>query len=67
MNHDELRELAASYALDALSDEERRTFETHVDATFTLADRAGGQRELTDDEFERAFAEIQSTIQNYRK
>ena len=31
MHHDELRELAASYALDALSDEERRTFEQHVD------------------------------------
>ena len=31
MHHDELRELAASYALDALSDEERRTFERHVD------------------------------------
>src|SRR6185437_1929793 len=31
MRHDELRELAASYALDALTDEERRTFERHVD------------------------------------
>jgi anti-sigma-K factor RskA len=31
MQHDELRELAASYALDALSDEERRLFEKHVD------------------------------------
>jgi anti-sigma-K factor RskA len=31
MQHDELRELAASYALDVLSDEERRLFEEHVD------------------------------------
>ena len=31
MHHDELRELAASYALDALSEEERRIFEQHVD------------------------------------
>jgi len=42
-------------------------FETQVDATVTLADRAGGQRDLTDDEIERAIAEIQSTIQKYRK
>ncbi len=31
MHHDELRELAASYALDALSEEDRRIFEQHVD------------------------------------
>ena len=42
-------------------------FETQVDATVTLADRTGGQRDLTDDEIERAIAEIQSTIQKYRK
>jgi serine/threonine protein phosphatase PrpC len=42
-------------------------FETQVDATVTLADRAGMQRDLTDDEIERAIAEIQSTIQKYRK
>jgi PPM family protein phosphatase len=42
-------------------------FETQVDATVTLADRGGGQRDLSDDEIERAIAEIQSTIQKYRK
>jgi serine/threonine protein phosphatase PrpC len=42
-------------------------FETQVDATVTLAERAGGPRDLTDDEIERAIAEIQSTIQKYRK
>jgi serine/threonine protein phosphatase PrpC len=42
-------------------------FETQVDATVTLTDRAGAQRDLTDDEIERAIAEIQSTIQKYRK
>ncbi|HJU22467.1 MAG TPA: PP2C family serine/threonine-protein phosphatase [Casimicrobiaceae bacterium] len=42
-------------------------FETQVDATVTLADRAGGPRDLTDDEIERAIAEIQATIQKYRK
>jgi anti-sigma-K factor RskA len=31
MHHDELRELAASYALDALSDDEREAFERHLD------------------------------------
>ena len=31
MHHDELRELAASYALDALSDDEREAFEQHLD------------------------------------
>jgi anti-sigma-K factor RskA len=31
MPHEELRELAASYALDALSDDERRRFEIHLD------------------------------------
>jgi serine/threonine protein phosphatase PrpC len=42
-------------------------FETQVDTTVTLTDRAGAQRDLTDDEIERAIAEIQSTIQKYRK
>jgi serine/threonine protein phosphatase PrpC len=42
-------------------------FETQVDATVTLTDRAGAHRDLTDDEIERAIAEIQSTIQKYRK
>ena len=42
-------------------------FETQIDSTLTLTDRAGIQRDLTDDEIERAIAEIQSTIQKYRK
>ena len=42
-------------------------FETQIDRTLTLTDRKGQQRDLTDDEIERAIAEIQSTIQKYRK
>jgi serine/threonine protein phosphatase PrpC len=42
-------------------------FETQIDRTLTLSDRTGPQRELTDDEIERAIAEIQATIQRYRK
>ncbi len=42
-------------------------FETEMDTTLTLTDRASIQRDLTDDEIERAIAEIQSTIQKYRK
>ena len=42
-------------------------FETQLESTVTLTDRAGIQRDLTDDEIERAIAEIQSTIQKYRK
>jgi hypothetical protein len=42
-------------------------FETQIDRTLTLTDRKGTERDLTDDEIERAIAEIQSTIQKYRK
>jgi serine/threonine protein phosphatase PrpC len=42
-------------------------FETQLDRTLTLTDRTGAQRDLTDDEIERAIAEIQATIQRYRK
>jgi hypothetical protein len=42
-------------------------FETQLERTVTLTDRAGIQRDLTDDEIERAIAEIQLTIQKYRK
>lgn len=42
-------------------------FATQVENTLTLADRSGKERDLTDDEIERAIAEIQSTIQRYRK
>ena len=42
-------------------------FHTAIDKTVTLTDRKGTQRDLTDDEIERAIAEIQSTIQKYRR
>ena len=42
-------------------------FQTQIDRTLTLTDRKGTQRDLTDDEIERAISEIQSTIQKYRK
>jgi hypothetical protein len=42
-------------------------FATQVENTLTLADRSGKDRDLTEDEIERAIAEIQSTIQKYRK
>jgi len=42
-------------------------FETQIDRTLTLTNRTGAQRDLTDDEIERAIAEIQATIQRYRK
>jgi serine/threonine protein phosphatase PrpC len=42
-------------------------FQTQIDRTLTLTDRKGVQRDLSDDEIERAIAEIQATIQRYRK
>ena len=42
-------------------------FQTQIDRTLTLTDRKGTQRDLSDDEIERAIAEIQATIQRYRK
>jgi serine/threonine protein phosphatase PrpC len=42
-------------------------FATQIDRTLTLTNRTGAQRDLTDDEIERAIAEIQATIQRYRK
>ena len=42
-------------------------FQTQIDRTLTLTDRKGPQRDLTDDEIERAIAEIQATIQKFRK
>ncbi len=44
MHHDELRELAASYALETLSDEERRTFEQHLDVCPECAAEAASLR-----------------------
>jgi len=42
-------------------------FATQLDRTLSLADRKGTDRELSDDEIERAIDEIQSTIQRYRR
>ena len=42
-------------------------FETQLENTLTLADRKGAQRDLSDEEIERAIEEIQSTIARYRK
>ena len=42
-------------------------FQTEIDRTLTLTDRKGTQRDLTDDEIERAIEEIQATIKRYRK
>jgi serine/threonine protein phosphatase PrpC len=42
-------------------------FATAIDKTVTLTDRKGMQRDLTDDEIERAISEIQATIQKFRK
>jgi len=42
-------------------------FATQIDRTLTLTDRTGVERDLSDDEIERAIEEIQSTIQRYRR
>ncbi|MEO5700626.1 MAG: PP2C family serine/threonine-protein phosphatase [Casimicrobiaceae bacterium] len=42
-------------------------FQTQLDHTLTFGDRKGAERDLSDDEIERAIEEIQSTIQRYRK
>jgi serine/threonine protein phosphatase PrpC len=42
-------------------------FETQIDRTLTLTDRTGVERDLSDDEIERAIEEIQSTIHRYRR
>lgn len=42
-------------------------FETQLDHTVTLEGRKGAQRDLSEDEIERAIEEIQSTIQRYRR
>jgi serine/threonine protein phosphatase PrpC len=60
-------ETLADHATTTTEALELGQFETQVDATVTLTDRAGAHRDLTDDEIERAIAEIQSTIQKYRK
>ena len=42
-------------------------FETQLDSTLTLTDRKGTDRDLSDDEIERAIDEIQTTIHRYRR
>jgi serine/threonine protein phosphatase PrpC len=42
-------------------------FGTQIERTITLASTRGADRDLTDDEIERAIEEIQATIQRYRK
>jgi serine/threonine protein phosphatase PrpC len=71
---DNLSAIIVRWGPETLADEPTTTdnlalghFETQVDATVTLAERSGEKRSLTDDEIERAIAEIQSTIQKYRK
>jgi len=71
---DNLSAIIVRWGPETLADETTTTdnlepgeFGTQVDSTLTLTDRPGAHRDLTDDEIERAIAEIQSTIQKYRK
>jgi serine/threonine protein phosphatase PrpC len=73
---DNLSAIVVRWGPETLTDEQATTitetlglgeFETQVDRTLTLTDRKGPQRDLTDDEIERAILEIQSTIQKYRR
>ena len=73
---DNLSAIIVRWGPEALPDEPSTTitetldlgeFETQIDHTLTLTDRTGPQRDLTDDEIERAIAEIQATIHRYRK
>ena len=42
-------------------------FATQLDRTLSLADRKGAERDLSDDEIERAIDDIQTTIHRYRR
>jgi serine/threonine protein phosphatase PrpC len=72
---DNLSTIIVRWGPETLTDEASTTtdtlglgeFQTAIDVTVTLTDRKGTQRDLTDDEIERAIAEIQSTIQKYRR
>jgi serine/threonine protein phosphatase PrpC len=73
---DNLSAIVVRWGPETLTEEQATTitetlglgeFETQVDRTLTLTDRKGPQRDLTDDEIERAILEIQSTIQKYRR
>ena len=73
---DNLSAIVVRWGPETLADEPTTTvtetmglgeFETQIDRTLTLTDRTGVQRDLSDDEIERAIEEIQSTIQRYRR
>lgn len=73
---DNLSSIIVRWGPETLTDEASSTitetmglgeFATELDKTVTLTDRKGTQRDLTDDEIERAIQEIQSTIQKFRK
>ena len=73
---DNLSAIVVRWGPETLSDEPSTTitetldlgeFETQLDSTLTLADRKGTERDLSDDEIERAIDEIQTTIQRYRR
>ncbi|HVE49387.1 MAG TPA: PP2C family serine/threonine-protein phosphatase [Casimicrobiaceae bacterium] len=73
---DNLSTIIVRWGPETLTDEASSTitetmnlgeFQTAIDKTVTLTDRKGMQRDLTDDEIERAIAEIQATIHKFRK
>ncbi len=73
---DNLSMIAVRWGPETLTDEPTTTitetlglgeFQTEIDRTLTLTDRTGAQRDLTDDEIERAIEEIQATIKRYRR
>ena len=73
---DNLSLIAVRWGAETLADESASTitetmglgeFQTELEKTVTLTDRKGQQRDLTDDEIERAIAEIQATIQKFRR
>jgi len=73
---DNLSTIIVRWGPETLTDEAQSTitetmglgeFQTALDKTVTLTDRKGTQRDLTDDEIERAIAEIQATIHKFRR
>ena len=42
-------------------------FATQLDSTLSLAERKGGERDLSEDEIERAIDEIQTSIRRYKR
>jgi serine/threonine protein phosphatase PrpC len=73
---DNLSAIVVRWGPETLTDETTTTvtetmglgvFETQIEQTLTLTDRTGVERDLSDDEIERAIEEIQSTIQRYRR